>query len=123
MELRCRLDHAPAVGETATLCNAEQWPVLRLRVAEVPEPPRAGAEWAAMAVEPWNEDDLLSDEAPLPVAGAPWWRAKVQHVHVGRAREHKGWIVEQDVVMLYRRGADDEDNATGDLFAGNEAAS
>lgn len=42
---------------------------------------------------------------------------EVHRVHIGRAlkREGKAWIVDQDVVMLYRRGANDVDNATGNL--------
>ena len=60
-ELRCRLDHAPEAGETVTLCNAQRWPIACLRVAEVLELPQPGAEWAALAVEPWSDADLLRD--------------------------------------------------------------
>ena len=123
--LRCRLDRPPSVGDTVTLCDASgHWRVLRLRVTAVLEPSEPGAEWAAVAVEPWGKDELVSDEAERKPYEGTWWRAELSRVHVGRARERgKGWIVDQDVVMLYRRGAGDaEGNGAGDLFESNGAA-
>ena len=123
-KLRCRLDHTPAPGEMVTLCNAELWPMACLRVAEVLEPPSTGAEWAAFAVEPLSDDDLLRDGGAPESGAGTWWRAKVHRVHIVQAVKRKGkvWIVDQDVVMLYRRGADDADRETPDLFEGNGKA-
>ena len=123
-DLRCRLDHAPKAGDTVTLCDPERWPLARLRVAEGIEPPQPGAEWAAVAVEPWSDADLLRDGGAPESGAGTWWRAKVHRVHIVQAVKRKGkvWIVDQDVVMLYRRGADDADRETPDLFEGNGKA-